>query len=946
MAAIDITDEEQHLYYTITNDEEGNRTVKVTYPNTSASYATYAYGTYGSYITKPSGEVSIPSAINHNDRSYTVNEIDKWTFSYCSDITSITIPNSIVAIGDNAFKGCTGLTNVYFNAKNVTASPTTSSNSAFNSTTCTNACTLTIGPDVEYIPTYVLYGLSNVSIINYNATECADFTSSDYLNIWPTMASGCILNIGDNVTKIPAYAFRQKSSLSSINMGNSVVTIGDYAFSFSSKSTNITGEITLPETLTTIGEYAFQNCAGTTFNWPSNITSIGRQAFYYCEKLATVVINNDISEIPECTFQGCIGLTTLTIGTGVKTIGNNAFQGCTGLTNITLNATLTTVPSSSNYAFKSCTCANACTLTIGTEVSSIPTNTFNCLGNVLTIYFNATSCADFESTNSSMPSVPSSGTFASVYIGDNVTRVPSYMFKGKKLSHITIGSSVSYIGYEAFSAYGTITSELISKPSTPPTLETNTFQNGNKSNPTYVPSGSVSAYQTATGWSSFSNYKSIYEIAGSITILTEGTYNSDILSITGEGSITVNNNGMLNCDYIWGSTPENLILNDSAQLICKNSVAATWNKTITNAGAKDVKDHWYTITSPVHEGTNNYITISNTNTVNLTAANYDMFAYDEAGTWLNQKAGSGAAGFTTMEVGKGYLYRNSGNQLSFVGNTTVGKQTVNLKKTGTSNISGLNFIANPFSHNIYLGDGGAIDNDNLVDNFYYISDRGTWQIGTYETPIIPGRGIIVQTDSDNVDLDILDKTTSANPPSKASATELQFILNSNQYQDIAYAVLNEGYGLSKLEHPNEAAPMLFINHNDKNYAVAHMNSNTRSFNLGLSAKSFGQYTLKYKAKGNVKYLHVIDRLTGNDVDMLLEGEYSFIASPTDNENRFLVVLETLEALETLDGSFAYQNGNDIIVNGEGNLQIFDVMGRLIATQRVNGVETVNVSTTG
>ena len=109
--------------------------------------------------------------------------------------------------------------------------------------------------------------------------------------------------------------------------------------------------------------------------------------------------------------------------------------------------------------------------------------------------------------------------------------------------------------------------------------------------------------------------------------------------------------------------------------------------------------------------------------------------------------------------------------------------------------------------------------------------------------------------------------------------------------------------------------------------------------------TFGKYTLNAKAMGDVNYLHVIDRMTGEDVDMLLEGEYSFIASPTDNDNRFIVRLDSSVGSETTE-SFAFQNGNDIIVNGEGELQIFDVMGRMITTQRVNGVGTVNVSTTG
>ena len=156
----------------------------------------------------------------------------------------------------------------------------------------------------------------------------------------------------------------------------------------------------------------------------------------------------------------------------------------------------------------------------------------------------------------------------------------------------------------------------------------------------------------------------------------------------------------------------------------------------------------------------------------------------------------------------------------------------------------------------------------------------------------------------------------------------------------------KGHGLNKISHLNEEAPMLYVNYNGEKFASADVNPAAKVVNLNFEAKTTGMFTLSCKAKGNFSYLHLYDRLTGNDVDMLLDGEYTFIASPTDNENRFLVVLEPLENLETLDGTFAFQNGNDIIVNGEGNLQIFDVMGRLIATQRVNGVETVNVSMTG
>lgn len=86
------------------------------------------------------------------------------------------------------------------------------------------------------------------------------------------------------------------------------------------------------------------------------------------------------------------------------------------------------------------------------------------------------------------------------------------------------------------------------------------------------------------------------------------------------------------------------------------------------------------------------------------------------------------------------------------------------------------------------------------------------------------------------------------------------------------------------------------------------------------------------------YLHVIVRLTGNDMDMLAQNTYSFIGSPADAENRFIVKLSANTGVS--DDCFAYQSGEDIIVCGEGILQVYDVTGRMVSTQRISGVELV------
>ena len=81
----------------------------------------------------------------------------------------------------------------------------------------------------------------------------------------------------------------------------------------------------------------------------------------------------------------------------------------------------------------------------------------------------------------------------------------------------------------------------------------------------------------------------------------------------------------------------------------------------------------------------------------------------------------------------------------------------------------------------------------------------------------------------------------------------------------------------------------------------------------------GKYTISYKAEGLFSYLHIIDRLSGEDVDMLVEDEYSFIASPNDSDNRFIVKLAYNPGNTASNNDiFAYQSGSDIVVTGSQN----------------------------
>ena len=179
---------------------------------------------------------------------------------------------------------------------------------------------------------------------------------------------------------------------------------------------------------------------------------------------------------------------------------------------------------------------------------------------------------------------------------------------------------------------------------------------------------------------------------------------------------------------------------------------------------------------------------------------------------------------------------------------------------------------------------------------------------------------------------------------RANNEYLAFTASSDKYYDVTYAMFSDDESLDKINHRNTLVPMVYIPQDGQRYAIATMSDDTEMFNLNFKAMTAGMYALSYKANGHFDYLHVIDRLTGEDINMLYESKYEFMASPRDDENRFIVKLRyNANGNVGADDIFAYQNGDDIIVNGEGELQVFDVMGRFMGNYNVNGNTRISAS---
>ena len=156
--------------------------------------------------------------------------------------------------------------------------------------------------------------------------------------------------------------------------------------------------------------------------------------------------------------------------------------------------------------------------------------------------------------------------------------------------------------------------------------------------------------------------------------------------------------------------------------------------------------------------------------------------------------------------------------------------------------------------------------------------------------------------------------------------------------DIARIRFGEGYNLTKYQISANHTK-LYIPQDDKDYAVVYTEAEGE-MPLNFKAETTGKYSISFKLdRANVGYLHLYDKLTGEDVNLFTTPEYSFIGSPRDAEDRFIIRFSETD----VNDIFVYQSSDELIVSGEGELQIFDVMGRYVTRMKINGSERLSAS---
>ena len=456
-----------------------------------------------------SGDVSIPETVFYGDKTYSVTAIEGLAFQGCSELLSVSLPNTIIQIRYQAFEGCTGLKSIvipnsvtlieqaaFMYCTGLTSiefpvSLTTIDDQAFFQ--CSNLSSISAPSTLTYIGSYAFDG----TLWLKNQPNGMVYLGQMFYKYKGTMPSNTSISLREGTVGIAGNAFAGCNGLVDIQIPNGVVSIGSTAFSSCWRLTSIT----LPSTVVSIGSSAFSGCSGLTeMLIPDSVKVIPYGAFSNCSGLTHLVLGNSLALIDMNSFIECLSLTNLDFPSSLKRINPQAFWGCKNLASVSFGDSIEYIGDCAFWGCVALSFVNISNLSAWCNIN-FEYDTSNPIYYSHSLYLNNQEVKD-------------------LVIPEDVTNINSYAFNNcSELKSLTINRDNISIGAVAFNGCDSLT-DVTCLANNPPTIYKYTFNNTIYSNATlHVRRASVPIYSTANYWKEFSNIEALPEI--NMVILTD-----------------------------------------------------------------------------------------------------------------------------------------------------------------------------------------------------------------------------------------------------------------------------------------------------------------------------------------------------------------------------------------------------------------------------------------
>ena len=328
--------------------------------------------------------------------------------------------------------------------------------------------------------------------------------------------------------------------------------------------------------------------------------------------------------------------------------------------------------------------------------------------------------------------------------------------------------------------------------------------------------------------------------------------------------------------------------------------------------------------------------------IGMLTDNYDLYYYNEMEDleWRNYKDPD--EGVFDLEPGKGYLYAS--------------KTDVTLVFRGAENSGFVNLLLpyteNDFVKSIYLAGNSSTE----AQTFYVYNEYGSkepfnyitlneagnafvsTQTASYEAPAMTG--FFVQAPGANMTLSIEDNDSKAN----VSLLNINVLRDRGSVIDNAIVSFSNGSMMEKFYLMNNTT-RVYIPQGNREMAIAN-SAAQGEMPVSFRASENGTYTIAVEAENvDMNYLHLIDNMTGADVDLLATPNYTFEARTNDYTSRFRLVFSANGIDEQTAETFAFFNGTSWTVSntGDATLQVVDITGRIVSSETINGNATVSLN---